>query len=71
LDFLKVREDEQQVDYIFGYPELTRSLAIVKATTQGRPLDGNPDRDYTAVLVKILRLRQAQRIWPERGSYMA
>jgi hypothetical protein len=71
LDFCKIREDDREIQYCFGYPQLTRSLAIIKDAAQGRPLDGNPDRDYLAVLVKILRIRRSDARWPERGSYMA
>jgi hypothetical protein len=71
LDFSKVREDETEVEYLFGYPRMTRSLAIAKATAQGRPLVGCADADYMAILVKILRTWGTEGIWTEGGSYMA
>lgn len=71
VDFSKIREDEREIEYRFGYPEMNRRLAISKDTAQGRPLDGDPDRDYLAVLAKILRIWRSDANWPERGSYMA
>lgn len=71
LDFRKVREDKQQVEYIFGYPEMDRRLVIEKVSQEGRPLDGNKDHDYWAVFVKIGRLHRSESIWPERGMYAA
>lgn len=71
LDFKKVREDSQEVEYVFGYPEMDRRLVIDKTTQEGRPADGTRDRNFTAILVKILRGQQALTTWPETGTYAA
>ncbi|WP_345625901.1 hypothetical protein [Rugosimonospora acidiphila] len=71
LDFEKVRDDGREVEYVFGYPELNRRLVILKDSQQGRALDGNEDRDYAAVLVKLLRIRRSRGTWPVKGSYAA
>lgn len=71
LDFAKIREDTQEVEYVFGYPTMDRHLVIQKASSTGRPLDGNPDRNYTAVFVKVVRQYQRTLTWPEKGTYAA
>ncbi|MBM0239328.1 hypothetical protein JNW88_23250 [Micromonospora sp. ATA32] len=71
LDFEKVREDRQKVEYIFGYPAMDRRLVIQKATGQGRPMDGQEDGNYAAVFVKILRFHRSEARWPLKGSYAA
>jgi hypothetical protein len=71
VDFRKVREDQQEVEYLFGYPEMNRGLVIRKDTTEGRPTQGSPDRDFTAVLVTIVRAYRSRETWPNQGSYAA
>jgi hypothetical protein len=72
LDFRKVREDKQEVEYTFGLPEaMDRRLVIEKESQQGNPLDGNRDSRFAAVFVKILRYYQRETTWPEQGSYAA
>ena len=72
LDFEKIREDERQVEYIFGYPEMDRRLVIEKGSLQGSPVEPTTsDKAYAAVLWKILRLRQERNGWPESGMYAA
>lgn len=71
IDFRKVREDKQEVEYTFGWPEMDRRLVIEKESGEGRPLDGTADRNYAAVFVKILRFHRSEARWPERGSYAA
>jgi hypothetical protein len=71
LDFEKVREDSQEVEYIFGYPEMDRRLVIDKTSQEGRPADGTRDRDFSAILVKILKGHQTLTRWPEKGTYAA
>lgn len=72
LDFEKVREDKEEVEYVFGFPEkLDRRLVIEKVSQEGNPLDGNKDSRYAAVYVKILRFYQQKERWPESGSYAA
>lgn len=71
VDFKKVREDEREVEYIFGYPKMDRHLVIQKESQQGSPVDGNQDRNYAAVFVKILRFHRSEMAWPEQGTYAA
>jgi hypothetical protein len=69
--YKKIREDSREVEYSFGYPELDRRLVIETASAQGRPLDGNEDQRYLAVLWKIQRSRTSEGRWPEKGTYAA
>ena len=71
VDFRKTREDEKQVEYRFGHPEMDRILVIEKASLAGSPVDGAADRTYGAVLTKILRLRRERETWPLGGTYAA
>jgi hypothetical protein len=71
VDFQKVRDDDQEVEYIFGYPEMDRHLVIDKQTLKGRSPDGPEDRSYAAVFVKIIRYHRSAERWPEKGSYAA
>lgn len=71
VDFEKVREDQREVEYIFGYPEMDRRLVIEKGSQTGTSLDGNEDHRYWAVLNKVVRLFRSQATWPERGVYAA
>lgn len=56
IDFQKVQEDGREVEYMFG---------------QGRPLDGDRNSAFGAVLVKIVRYYRSKATWPERGVYSA
>ncbi|MGH3681957.1 MAG: hypothetical protein ACRDT2_17110 [Natronosporangium sp.] len=72
LDFRKVREDQQVVEYIFGDSgNLERRLVVEKESQQARPLDGKADKDYTKIYLKILQFYQREASWPETGSYSA
>lgn len=72
LDFKKVREDQLEVEYIFGDAgNLERRLVVEKESQEARPLDGNRDKDYTKILMKILRFYESKERWPESGSYSA
>lgn len=72
LDFVKVREDSQEVEYRFGPPEqMTRRLVIAKATGEGHSVDSDQDSRSAAVFVKILRYQEQTGRWPEKGSYAA
>ena len=71
MDFKKIREDSQEVEYLFGYPEMDRQLVVEKASQQGRPLDGKRDSDYAAVFVTIVRFYRSQGSWTEGGTYAA
>jgi hypothetical protein len=71
VDFQKTREDERQVEYRFGYPEMDRLLVIEKASLAGSPVDGAVNGTYEAVFAKILRLRREREIWPPGGTYAA
>jgi hypothetical protein len=66
-----VREDTNQVEYRFGFPEMDRLLAIEKASSHGRPVDGTEDHKYRAVCGKILRQHREQGAWPPGGTYAA
>jgi hypothetical protein len=59
------------VEYIFGFPEMDRRLVIEKGSQRGRPLDGNEDHRYWAVLSKVVRRFRSEATWPERGVYAA
>ena len=69
LDFHTVREDPREIEYAFGSPSPSRRLVIVKRSGHGRALDGGEDPDYTAAMIKILRIYRASGFWPESGSY--
>ncbi len=72
IDFQKVREDQREVEYMFGLAEnMDRRLVIQKETQQGQPLDGDRNSAFGAVLVKILRYYRTKATWPERGVYAA
>ncbi|MBX6354290.1 MAG: hypothetical protein IRZ05_00370, partial [Micromonosporaceae bacterium] len=71
VDFQKVREDKQEVEYIFGYPEMNHRLVISKESQQGRSLDTEQDRNFGAVVWKVLKLYRSQGSWPDRGTYAA
>jgi hypothetical protein len=71
VDFQKVREDKQEVEYIYGYPEMDHRLVITKETREGRPLAEEKDRNFAPVYVKIIRQYASEGHWPERGMYAA
>lgn len=72
LDFKKVREDRQEVEYTFGHSRaMDRGLVIEKESQTGRPLDGDRNSDFAAVYMKILRFHQNKERWPESGTYAA
>lgn len=69
--FEMTREDETEVEYIFGYPEKDRRLVIDKESQQAQPLDGNRDSKFGAVHWKILRGHRDLERWPTSGAYAA
>ena len=71
VDFQKVREDKQEVEYIYGHPEMNHRLVISKESQEGRSLDAEKDRDFGAVVWKVLKLYRSEASWPERGTYAA
>lgn len=72
IDFQKVREDQREVEYMFGFAEnMDRRLVIQKETQEGQPLDGDRNWAFGAVLVKIVRYHRTKATWPERGVYAA
>lgn len=71
VDFQKVREGTQEVEYRFGFPEMNRRLVIRKDSHEGKPLDGNENLLYRKAFGQIIRYRVSERTWPERGSYAA
>ena len=72
LYFRKDREDETRVEYRYGPPEeMDRLLVIDKASQEGTPAAGTPDKAFAAVMSKILRQRRETQTWPDRGTYAA
>ncbi len=71
LEFRKTGEDERQVEYIYGFPEMNRRLVIDKASLTGSRAEGTADPDYASVLWKILQGQQKLQAWPEAGAYAA
>lgn len=71
VDYQKVREESQEVEYIFGYPTMDRRMVIQTATREGTPLDGNRDLLFRRAYVKIVRTHMAENAWPDRGTYAA
>jgi hypothetical protein len=71
VDYLKVREDSREVEYVFGYPTTDRRLVIEKASQTGRPLDGMENLPYRKAFAKIVRTHLTDDTWPERGMYAA
>jgi hypothetical protein len=71
VDFEKVREDSQEVEYIFGFPVMNRLMSISKDSQRATPKDGAADRQFERALAKILRFYREQATWPERGTYAA
>jgi hypothetical protein len=71
VDFEKVRESRQMVEYAFGFPEMGRRMVIETATQRGTPLDGLENLLYEKAYLKIVRIWLADGTWPERGGYAA
>lgn len=71
IDFRKVREDKQGVEYTLGYPTMDRRLVIKLSTGEGRPIEGEADTSFHSVLRKIRRGRESLGRWPETGAYSA
>lgn len=71
VDFRKVRENSQEVEYIFGFPEMNRRMVIRKDTQRGTPTDGLENAQYTRALGKILRFHRQESAWPEKGTFAA
>jgi hypothetical protein len=71
VDFEKIREDKQEVEYAFGFPEMNRRMVIRKESQEGRPLDGKVDLLFRRAYAKIVRTQLDSGEWPEIGSYAA
>jgi hypothetical protein len=71
VDFQKVREDSQEVEYVFGFPRMDRRLVIEKQSRQGKPLDGTDDLLYRKAYAKIVRTSINEATWPDKGGYAA
>jgi hypothetical protein len=69
VHFQKVREDELEVEYTFGYPTMDRRLIIHKATVRGRPLDGEEDIHYRSAVMGIFKRQHAETTWPDGGVW--
>lgn len=71
MDYQKVREDSQEVEYVFGFPEMNRRMVIRKETQQATPADGLENSQFGRALGKILLTYRHESIWPEEGMYAA
>ena len=71
VDFQKVREDSQEVEYVFGFPRMDRRLVIEKQSRQGTPLDGTEDLLYRKAYTTIVRTLVDEATWPDKGGYAA
>lgn len=69
VHFRKVREDKQEVEYIFGYPEMDRHLVIQKEALKGRPLDGKEDINYRSAAMGIYKRQHRDGTWPDGGTW--
>ncbi len=69
--FRKVRETGQEVEYTFGYPEMTRQLTISKADRTYSVTDGQEDHASRAVVRTILRRWTDEQTWPPGGGTQA
>lgn len=66
--FRKVWETDQDVEYLFGYPELDRQLTISKVDRTHRVADGREDHALRAVLRRIMARAADETTWPEGGG---
>ncbi|HEU4426193.1 MAG TPA: hypothetical protein VFR67_26950 [Pilimelia sp.] len=71
VDFEKVREDQREVEYAFGFPTMDRRLVIEKDSRQGKPLDGQENLPYAKAYATIVRTHRSEGTWPEKGGYAA
>lgn len=71
VDFQMVREDDREVEYLFGYPKMDRRLVIEKGSQVGTPLDGKDNLTYQKAYAGILRTKLREGAWPEKGGYAA
>jgi hypothetical protein len=70
VDFKKVREDEKEVEYIYGFNRvMDRHLVIQKDTQKARPLDGEKDPAYSPAFMGILKRHRRDGTWPEVGLW--
>jgi hypothetical protein len=70
VDFQKVREDKQEVEYIFGFPgEMDRHLVIQKEALKGHPLDGKKDGTYEAAAMGVFKRHHRDGTWPAGGTW--
>ena len=70
VDFRKVRENKQEVEYIYGYPVMDHRLLINKESQEGTPL-GEKHRDFGGVVWKIVKYYKSEASWPEQGALSA
>jgi hypothetical protein len=66
--YRKVRETDQEVEYIFGDPEMDRSLTIHKVERTYKVADGREDHATRAVLRGILNRATTENSWPGGGG---
>lgn len=69
VDFRKVREDSQTVEYLFGHPRMDWRLVIQKDDLTGRPLDGESNGQYSHALMGILKRHHRDRTWPDNETW--
>jgi hypothetical protein len=67
-EYRKVRETEEEVDYLFGFPEKDRQLTIYKEARTFWVTDGQEDHATLAVVRGILRRQQTDGTWPNGGG---
>ena len=63
-EYRKVRQTEQKVEYVFGYPEKDRQLSCDEAKQARTVADGRLDPATQAVVRGILRRQRAETTWP-------
>ena len=66
--YRKVRETDQEVEYLFGFPEMDRHLTISKVEQAYLVADGREDYASRAVLRGIMRRFLDEKTWPGGGG---
>jgi hypothetical protein len=66
--FRKAAETDQEVHYLFGYPEPDRQLTINKLDRTYRVADQREDHASRAVVSRILAREADEKSWPVGGG---
>jgi hypothetical protein len=69
--YAKTRENGQEVEYAFGFPNRDRTLVIRKDTQRGTPADGWEDGTFRHALGHIVWRRNKEQAWPASGAVNA